>query len=200
MLNFYNAVKTIYGPTNHCVTLLKTADGQTLLKDQNSILLRWAEHFDTLLNQDSDADPTILDELPELPPIHDFSLPPAFQEVLSSVRSLKNNKSPSADNIPAELLKEGGYICMRTLYQYITKAWTDESIPQQWRDTNIVVIYCIRTRVTRPYAVTVGAYHAFLLVVRSWPKCCIRDLLTTSQSQCCQNHSVGLGRTGARST
>lgn len=126
MLNFYNAVKTIYGPTNHCVTLLKTADGQTLLKDQNSILLRRAEHFDTLLNQDSDADPTILDELPELPPIHDLSLPPTFQEVLS--------------------------------------------------------------------------YHAFLLVVRSWPKCCIRDLLTTSQSQCCQNHSVGLGRTGARST
>jgi len=40
MHNFYNAIKSIYGLTNRCVTPLKTADGQTLLKDQNSILLR----------------------------------------------------------------------------------------------------------------------------------------------------------------
>ncbi len=141
MHNFYNAIKTIYGPTNHCITSLKTADGLTLLKDQNTILVRWAEHFNILLNRDSDADPTILEELPKLPPIHNLSLPPTFQEVLSSVRSLKNNKSPGTDNIPAELLKEGGYICMRTLYRYITQAWTDENIPQQWRDANIAVIY-----------------------------------------------------------
>lgn len=141
MHNFYNAVKTIYGPINRCITPLKTADGLTVLKDQNSILLRWAEHFDTLLNQDSDADPTILDELPKLPPIHNLSQPPTFLEVLSAIRSLRNNKSPGNDKIPAELLKQGGYLCTRTLHQYITKAWADENIPQQWRDANIVTIY-----------------------------------------------------------
>ncbi len=41
--NFYNAVKTIYGPTNHCINSMKTADWLTLLKDQNSILLSWAD-------------------------------------------------------------------------------------------------------------------------------------------------------------
>ncbi len=117
MHNFYNAIKTIYGPTNRCITSLKTADGLTLLKDQNTILLRWAEHFNILLNQDFDPDLTILEELPKLPPIHNLSLPPTFQEVLSSARSLKNNKSPGTDNILAELLKEGGYICMHTLYR-----------------------------------------------------------------------------------
>ncbi len=30
---------------------------------------------------------------------------------------------------------------MRTLYRYITQAWTDENIPQQWRDANNAVIY-----------------------------------------------------------
>ncbi len=30
---------------------------------------------------------------------------------------------------------------MCTLYWYITQAWTDENIPQQWRDANIAVIY-----------------------------------------------------------
>ncbi len=33
MHKFYNAVKTIYGPSNRCITSLKTADGLTLLKD-----------------------------------------------------------------------------------------------------------------------------------------------------------------------
>ena len=69
MHNFYNAVKSIYGPRSHCITPLRSADGLKVLKDQDSILGRWAEHFNTLLNQDSDADYTILKELPELPPM-----------------------------------------------------------------------------------------------------------------------------------
>ena len=143
MRNFYNAVKFIYGPKNRCINPIKTADGLTLPKDQKSILMRWADHFDTLLNQDSDADHTIFDEIPKLPPIDNLDQPPTFLEVLSAVRSLKNNKnkSPGNDKIPAELLKQGGYLCTRTLHQYITTVWTEENIPQQWKDTSIVTIY-----------------------------------------------------------
>ncbi|KAI4825265.1 hypothetical protein KUCAC02_020952, partial [Chaenocephalus aceratus] len=140
------AAQTIdYKSKNHqdcrCITPLKTADGLTVLKDQHSILLRWAEHFGTLLNQDSDADPTVLDDLPTLPPMHNLDQPPTFLEVLSAIRSLKNNKSPGNDNIPAELLKQGGYLCTRALHKYITKVWADENVPQQWRDANVVTIY-----------------------------------------------------------
>lgn len=80
--NFYNAVRSINGPFSHCITPLKTADGTRVLKDRSSILERWAEHFNTLLNQDSDADYTILDQLPELPLIDNLSQPPTFCEVL----------------------------------------------------------------------------------------------------------------------
>ncbi|KAJ4942915.1 hypothetical protein JOQ06_005427, partial [Pogonophryne albipinna] len=80
MHNFYNAVKKIYGPISRCITPLKTADGLTVLKDQLSILMRWAEHFGTLLNQDSDADPTVFDDLPTLPPMHNLDQPPTFLE------------------------------------------------------------------------------------------------------------------------
>ncbi|KAI4807948.1 hypothetical protein KUCAC02_027720, partial [Chaenocephalus aceratus] len=141
MHNFYNAVKKIYGPISRCITPLKTADGLTVLKDQHSILLRWAEHFGTLLNQDSDADPTVLDDLPTLPPMHNLDQPPTFLEVQSAIRSLKNNKSPGNDNISAELLKQGGYLCTRALHKYITEVWADEIVPQQWRDANVVTIY-----------------------------------------------------------
>src|SRR4029434_8738530 len=60
-----------------------------VLKDQISVLERWAEHFNTLLNQDSEADHTILDQLPELPPIDNLNQPLTFLEVLSAVRSLQ---------------------------------------------------------------------------------------------------------------
>lgn len=120
---------------------MKTADGFTLLKDQNRILLRWVEHFDALLNQHSSADNTVLEELTERATIHDLSQPPTFMEVLAAVYSLKNNKSPGIDNIPAEPLKQGGYFCTRIIHQYITRAWEDENLSQQWRDANIVAIY-----------------------------------------------------------
>ncbi len=50
---------------------------------------------------------------------------------------------------------------------------------------------------TRP---SVGAYHSFLLLARSWLRCCFRDSSATSQSQCCLNHSMDLGRIGAQPT
>ena len=77
--------------------------------------MRWADPFDTLLDQDSDADHTILDEIPKLAPIDNLNQPPTFLEVLSAVHSLKN-KSPGNDKIPAELLKQGGYLCTWTLH------------------------------------------------------------------------------------
>ena len=72
MYNFYNAVNSIYGSRSHCITL-KTADGLKVLKDQDSILGRRAEHFNTLLNHESDAEYTILEELPEIPPMDNLS-------------------------------------------------------------------------------------------------------------------------------
>jgi len=49
-------------------------------------------------------------------PIDHLNQPPTLCEVLSAVQSLKNNKSPGIDNIPAELLKQEGYLCTRALH------------------------------------------------------------------------------------
>ncbi|KAJ8346418.1 hypothetical protein SKAU_G00278190 [Synaphobranchus kaupii] len=57
MHNFYNDVKTVYGSVNRCITPLKTADGLTVLKDQNSILLRFGcpNKFVNILRQFHDG-------------------------------------------------------------------------------------------------------------------------------------------------
>lgn len=137
MYSFYNAVKAVYGPRSHCTTPLRTADGHTLLKNQDGILERWAEHFNTLLNQDSDGVFTILHGLPKPQANDSLDQPPTFAEVLSAIHSLKN-KTPGLDNVPAELIKQGGYICTQTLHRYITKVWNSENILQKWKDATIV--------------------------------------------------------------
>ncbi len=68
-----------------------------------------------------------------------------------------------------------------------------------------ILLLSIRTRLTRPSAAMVGAYHSFMWVVKSWPRWCFKNSLTTSmlpeaQSQCCLKSSVDLGRIGALST
>jgi len=42
---FYEALKTIYGPTQHAVHPVKYKDGTKVIKDHEGILSRWAEHL-----------------------------------------------------------------------------------------------------------------------------------------------------------
>lgn len=141
MHNFYDSLKSIYGPKNCPLVPIRSADGATLIKEQKQIVERWAEHFKILLNQRNVIDDTILNEIPDRPTINDLDLPPTFSEISQAVKSLKDNKAPGPDSIPAEILKHGGYLCLRTIYKFVLEIWDKESVPQQWKDANIVTIY-----------------------------------------------------------
>ena len=49
----YKELNQIYGPQHDGVAPVKSADGSTLLTEPSTILKRWDEHFDTILNQPS---------------------------------------------------------------------------------------------------------------------------------------------------
>lgn len=55
---------------------------------------------------------------------------PEFTEVLAAVRSLKNCRGPGPDGLPAELLKQGGYLLTRHLHKPIYHIWCNETLPQ----------------------------------------------------------------------
>lgn len=141
MHNFYDAVKRLYGPRNRTFTPVKTSDGATLLTDQKQIVNRWSEHFKELLNQANPIDETVLQEFEARPIMNDLDQAPSFYELMRAVKSLKDNKSPGPDSIPAEILKQGGYLLLKELYQYILEVWDKECVPQQWKDANIITIY-----------------------------------------------------------
>ena len=138
---FYDAVKSLHGPQRQNIVPVRLADGSVLLKDKQQILERWAEHFNSLLNKSNPSDPSVLNALPELPPVPSLDEPPTFIEVLSAVRSLKNNKSAGPDGLPAEILKKGGYLLTRQLHHLICNIWRNETLPQEWKDSHIVTIY-----------------------------------------------------------
>ena len=60
------ALKTVYGPQSSGTTPLLSADGTSLLNDKEAILKRWAEHFDSVLNQPSSINDDAINRLPQV--------------------------------------------------------------------------------------------------------------------------------------
>ena len=64
---FFQAIKTIYGPQGASTTPILATDGTTVLSEGSEILGRWKTHFDHLLNQRSEANPDVLNRIPQRP-------------------------------------------------------------------------------------------------------------------------------------
>ena len=140
MQMFYDATKRLYGPQKRSAAPICAANG-TLIKDSEGIRERWAEHFETLLNQTTNTDHSILEELPTLLTVDELDDPPSLQEVTEATQTLKKSKSAGPDSIPAELLLFGGDILHGLLHQTITEIWNGAPVPQTWKNANLVTIY-----------------------------------------------------------
>ena len=79
-------------------------DGSTLNTNQSDILQRWAEHFNSTLNQPSTFDFSVLSEIPQWPVLENLADPPSLCEVHHAIRLLTNGKAPGADFLPVEVL------------------------------------------------------------------------------------------------
>ena len=76
ILSLLHEKKTVYGPTQHVVHLVKSKNGTKVIKDHEGILSRWAEHLKKLLNCVNPTDPTLVDLIPQLPIIPQLDLLP----------------------------------------------------------------------------------------------------------------------------
>ncbi|CAI9743510.1 Hypothetical predicted protein [Octopus vulgaris] len=135
---FFKATKEIYGPSTHGQAPLKSQDGATILKSNTEIGDRWREHFDDLLNHKATIDKRILDMIPK-----DYYLAriPSLEEVKIAITAMKNNKAAGPDGIPPEIYKLGGDFVQHQLHQLLVKIWTNEVVPSDFRDANIITIY-----------------------------------------------------------
>ena len=135
---FYEALKGVYGPSRFSLHHVRSTDG-VLIKNKELILKRWAEYLQNLLNKVHTTDPGILDDLPTLPIIQKLDDPPSFDEMEKAILSLKDCKAVGPDNIPPEVIKNGGCTLHRRLHNFILDCWSAKCLSQQWKNANIIL-------------------------------------------------------------
>ena len=141
MKSFYSGLKEVYGPTRSGTSPLLSADGKTLLTDKESILARWAEHFDGVLNRPSSINDEAIERLPQVPIDKTMDDIPSEEEIKKAISLLSSGKSPGSDAIPAEIYKEGGDKLIGKLHELFKLIWKEETIPQDFKDASIVHLY-----------------------------------------------------------
>ena len=83
---FYDGHKAVYWNQSCGATPLTSADGTTRITDRSEILRRWAEHFDDVLNRPSIISLAALDEVAQLPIIHQLEARPSIAETTQAMK------------------------------------------------------------------------------------------------------------------
>ena len=137
-----NNIKGLYDNIRLLTNKFKTCSRP--VKDKNGITLkttdeqrkRWVEHFTEVLNQEPPTQEAEILPARNILPMNCNQ--PSKAEITRAINTLKNNKSPGPDHIPAEALKAGLETSTQLLYNLIGKIWTEEDIPQDWKEGHLV--------------------------------------------------------------
>jgi hypothetical protein len=100
-------------------------------------LIWWKIFFNQVLNVRGVHDVRQMDIQMTWPFVPEFSL----VEVEIAIGKLKSYKSPSTDQIPAELIKAGSETLYSEIHRLICCIWNKEELPQQWKESIIAPIH-----------------------------------------------------------
>jgi hypothetical protein len=59
---------------------------------------------------------------------------PTYNEVKNIIIKLKSHRSPGPDNVPEELLKNGGALFKSRIFKLILTVWKKEEMPKDWSE------------------------------------------------------------------
>jgi hypothetical protein len=114
--------------------MVKEENGD-LLAHSHSILNRWKNYLCQLLNLhrvNNVGETEIHIAEPLVPEPSSFKI---------AIEKLESYESPSIDQIPAELIQEGGNAQRSEIHKLINCVWNEEELPEQWKESTIVPIY-----------------------------------------------------------
>ena len=141
MKGFYRGLKEVWGPQTKQPVHLKSSDGLEIFTDSKSVMARWSEYFQKLLNVPGDIEPEVMENIQKRSVNTALDEKPTMDEMVRAITGLKDGKAPGGDGIPAEVWKYGGANLSNRLHRWIIKVWEEGHVPQAWKDANIVTIY-----------------------------------------------------------
>ena len=108
---------------------VKSKEGE-LITDPGGVDDRWREYFQELLNveQEDEEPEEHVENLMEEPDLHMIRM----EELEYAIKKMKNGKASGIDEIPDELLKQGGEGIKTWLYRIVQAAWAQNKIPSEW--------------------------------------------------------------------
>ena len=127
----------MWGPQTKQHVHLKSSDGLEIFTDSKSVMARWSEYFQKLLNVPGDVEPEVLENIQKRNVNTALDEQPTMDAMVRAIKRLKDGKAPGGDGIQADVWK---YVSNR-LYRWIIKIWEEGHIPQAWKDADIVTIY-----------------------------------------------------------
>jgi len=113
-----------------------------MITDRAGILSRWAEHFNSVLNQISEFDDSMVNEIPDWEVDDNLMIPPDDTEVARAISQLFSGKAAGVDGLSPELFKiESRCISGEVDYTMFSNIWSDRSVPQDFKDATIMHIF-----------------------------------------------------------
>ena len=139
--SLYQGLKAIFGPKKSSYPSVKSKNGKSVITDPDKILDRWVEHFDEVLNQPSDFDSSVLEDIPQWETNHKLDEQPTLAEVEKSIKQLASGKAAGVDGIPPDVYKHGGSTIRMQLLCLYKQCWRQGVIPQDFKDADLVHLY-----------------------------------------------------------
>jgi hypothetical protein len=160
-----NKIKTGFKPrTDFC----RNKEGY-LITNKEGIKNRWKEYFQDLLSQSPGQETDTTEIQNTSTQTEEEVEPPALEGVRIAVQSLKNNKVPGVDRIPAEICKIGGPSLDARVHSLWMTIWMKETIPKDWAISMICPIY---KKGTRHNVAIIEVYHCSVRHIKSSQQYC----------------------------
>ena len=133
----YSTTKKICNQHTRKMDSVKDKNGR-LLTTEKEVQQRWQEHFSEVLNRPEPEIPAVIPEEDFMEEIIISEEPLSKEEIIDTVRELKNGKAAGFDEVSPDVLKADPATTADVLQSLLKRIWELENMPEDWRKGLII--------------------------------------------------------------
>eukprot|EP00117_Sycon_ciliatum_P039014 scpid35652/ scgid3339/ Craniofacial development protein 2; p97 bucentaur protein len=112
----------------------------TLSDGPEAVSGRWLQHFQGVLNVESEFDAAVVEMMADRPVIPELDQPPTVAELEAALRTMKAGKAGGQSGILPDMVLHGGKDLHSRILTIMRKSWLEGTVVDDWRDAVVVPI------------------------------------------------------------